>query len=82
MIEGLPQIFVEFASQVRLISDPQAAFTKAMELSTEIPVLGGTRSMRYSMLLDDGVVKAINVEPDGTGLSCSLAQHMKDKLKK
>lgn len=36
--------------------------------------------MRYSMLLDDGVIKALNVEPDGTGLSCSLAHHMKEKL--
>lgn len=68
--------------QVRLLSDPLANFTKSIELTTEIPVLGGTRSMRYSMLLDDGEIKALNVEPDGTGLSCSLAQHMKDKLKK
>ena len=63
--------------QVRLLSDPQATFTKAIELSTDIPPMGGTRSMRYSMLLDDGVIKALNVEPDGTGLSCSLASHMK-----
>ncbi|KAK7576382.1 hypothetical protein V9T40_012668 [Parthenolecanium corni] len=68
--------------KVRLLSDPLANFTKSIELTTEIPVLGGTRSMRYSMLLDDGEIKALNVEPDGTGLSCSLAQHMKDKLKK
>lgn len=63
--------------KVRLLSDPQATFTKAIELSTDIPPMGGTRSMRYSMLLDDGVIKALNVEPDGTGLSCSLASHMK-----
>lgn len=25
------------------------------------------------MLVEDGVVKKINVEPDGTGLTCSLA---------
>ncbi len=25
------------------------------------------------MLLEDGVVKKLNVEPDGKGLSCSLA---------
>ncbi|XKL61435.1 hypothetical protein PGB90_008492 [Kerria lacca] len=66
--------------KVRLLSDPLATFTKTIELSTEIPAMGGTRSMRYSMLLDDGVIKALNVEPDGTGLSCSLASHMKQKL--
>lgn len=25
------------------------------------------------MLIEDGVVKKLNVEPDGTGLTCSLA---------
>lgn len=29
------------------------------------------------MVIDNGVVSELNVEPDGTGLSCSLA----DKLK-
>lgn len=31
---------------------------------------------RYSMLVEDGVVKKINVEPDGTGLTCSLAPNI------
>jgi hypothetical protein len=41
--------------------------------------LGGLRSKRYSMLIDNGVVKELNVEPDGTGLSCSLADKLKLK---
>lgn len=26
------------------------------------------------MVVEDGVVKSVNVEPDGTGLTCSLAE--------
>ncbi|KDR23852.1 peroxiredoxin-5, mitochondrial isoform X1 [Zootermopsis nevadensis] len=59
--------------KIRMLADPNAAFTKAVDLSTDLPPLGGTRSKRYSMVVEDGVVKSINVEPDGTGLTCSLA---------
>ncbi|XP_043260226.1 peroxiredoxin-5, mitochondrial [Colletes gigas] len=63
--------------KVRMLADPAARFTDALELSVDLPVLGGKRSKRYSMILEDGVVKALNVEPDNTGLSCSLADHIK-----
>ena len=29
------------------------------------------------MVIEDGVVKALNVEPDGTGLTCSLSENLK-----
>lgn len=38
--------------------------------------------MRYSMIIKDGVVKALNVEPDGTGLTCSLAPNLLEQLSK
>lgn len=63
--------------KVRMLADPAAAFTKQIELGVDLPPLGGLRSKRYSMIVENGVVKQLNVEPDGTGLSCSLA----DKLK-
>lgn len=63
--------------KVRLLADPSAAFTKHVDLGVDLPPLGGLRSKRYSMIIDNGVVTQLNVEPDGTGLSCSLA----DKLK-
>ncbi|XP_033180629.1 peroxiredoxin-5, mitochondrial isoform X1 [Bombus impatiens] len=63
--------------KVRMLADPAAQFTDAMELAVDLPVLGGRRSKRYSMLLEDGVVKELNVEPDNTGLSCSLAENIK-----
>ena len=43
-----------------------------MELDA-VPFLGNVRSKRYSMLIEDGVVKQLQLEPDGTGLSCSLS---------
>ena len=63
--------------KVRMLADPTGQFTDALELSMDLPVLGGKRSKRYSMVLEDGVVKEINVEPDNTGLSCSLAENIK-----
>ncbi|XP_020319958.1 peroxiredoxin-5, mitochondrial isoform X2 [Oncorhynchus mykiss] len=45
-----------------------------------VAVLGNKRSQRYAMLVEDGVVKNINVEPDGTGLTCSLASNMLSEL--
>lgn len=60
-----------------MLADPSGAFTDALELSVDIPPLGGKRSKRYSMVIEDGVVKELNVEPDNTGLSCSLADKIK-----
>ncbi|KAL0267388.1 UNVERIFIED_CONTAM: hypothetical protein PYX00_009676 [Menopon gallinae] len=60
--------------KIRMLADPDAAFTTAMNLHIEIPALGGIRSKRYSMVVDDNVVKKISIEPDGTGLSCTLAE--------
>lgn len=62
-----------------MLADPNATFTKALELDTDIPPLGGTRSKRFSMVVDNGKVINLNVEPDGTGLSCSLADKIKVK---
>ncbi|XP_059614699.1 peroxiredoxin-5, mitochondrial [Phlebotomus argentipes] len=65
--------------KVRMLADPCGAFTKAVDLGVDLPPLGGLRSKRYSMVIEDGVVTALNVEPDGTGLTCSLADKLKLK---
>ena len=39
-------------------------------VSTCGPVVG---CYRYSLVVENGVVKHVNVEPDGKGLTCSLA---------
>lgn len=67
----------EASGKIRMLADPLGAFTKQIDLAVDLPPLGGIRSKRYSMVVDNGVVTQLNVEPDGTGLSCSLV----DKLK-
>ena len=43
-----------------------AAFTKALCLDRDLTADGmGIRSKRYSMLVEDGVVKSLNVEQPG-----------------
>ncbi|MCB9526144.1 MAG: peroxiredoxin [Myxococcales bacterium] len=66
--------------KVRMLADPAAAFTKALGLDVNAAALGGTRSKRYSMIIKDGEVTALNVEPDGFGLTCSLSKPLVDQL--
>ncbi|KAG5310873.1 PREDICTED: peroxiredoxin-5, mitochondrial [Acromyrmex echinatior] len=63
--------------KIRMLADPKAEFTDAMDLAVDLSVLGGKRSKRYSMVVENGIVKEINIEPDNTGLSCSLADRIK-----
>lgn len=60
-----------------MLADPKAEFTDAVNLSVDLQALGGKRSKRYSMIVENGIVKELNVEPDNTGLSCSLADRIK-----
>ncbi|HZW14555.1 MAG TPA: peroxiredoxin [Noviherbaspirillum sp.] len=51
---------------VRMMADGSAAFTKALGLEFDLTAKGmGIRSQRYSMLVEDGVVKQLNVEQPG-----------------
>jgi len=60
--------------KIRMLADTCGQFTKAIGLELDLSaVLGTIRSKRYSMLVENGVVTKIHVEPDGTGLTCSLA---------
>ena len=49
--------------KVMMLCDPEAAFTKSLGLSLDLSGLGlGERSKRWSMVVEDGIVAAINVE--------------------
>ena len=49
-----------------MMADGSATFTKALGLEFDLAARGmGVRSQRYSMLVDNGVVKSINVEGPG-----------------
>ena len=52
--------------KVRMMADGSATYTKALGLEMDLMARGmGMRSQRYSMLVDNGVVKAIHVEKPG-----------------
>ncbi|NHZ35273.1 peroxiredoxin [Massilia rubra] len=51
---------------VRMMADGNAAYSKALGLDADFSKFGmGTRSQRYSLLVDDGVVTQLNVEQGG-----------------
>ena len=52
--------------KVRMMADGSATYAKALGLELDLVARGmGVRSQRYSMFVDDGVVKALNVEAPG-----------------
>lgn len=54
------------AGKVRMLADGDAVFTKATGLTLDLSGKGmGLRSNRYSMLLKNGVVTALNIEGPG-----------------
>jgi peroxiredoxin len=50
--------------KIRFLGDGSAEFAKKLGLDTEIPGMG-VRVKRFSMLVDRGVVKTVNVEAPG-----------------
>jgi peroxiredoxin len=52
--------------KVRMLGDGSAELTKKLGLDVDLTKAGmGTRSARFSLLVDDGVVKKVNVEEPG-----------------
>ena len=67
--------------RIRMLADPAGEFTKAIDLGFDATaVLGNLRSKRYSMIVEDGVVTALNMEPDNVGLGCSLSNNLLSQL--
>lgn len=69
--------------KVRLLADPTGTFGKETDLLLDeslVYLFGNQRLKRFSMVIEDGIVKSLNVEPDGTGLTCSLAPNILSQL--
>ncbi|MDA8275061.1 MAG: peroxiredoxin [Actinomycetota bacterium] len=67
-------------SKVLLLADGNGAFTEAIGLQMDGSGFGlGTRSQRYAMVIEDGVVVTLNVEP-GPGLTVSAADAVLEGL--
>ena len=65
---------------VTMLSDGNGTFAKALGLDFDGSKFGmGTRSQRYSMIVEDGVVKELNIEQPGE-FRVSSAEHMLSQL--
>jgi peroxiredoxin len=54
------------SGKVRMMADGSGALTAALGMEFDLTARGiGVRSQRYSMLIDDGVVKTLNLEQPG-----------------
>jgi glutaredoxin/glutathione-dependent peroxiredoxin len=63
--------------KVRLLADGSGDFVRALGLELDLSKMGlGTRSKRYSMLVDNGVVKSLNVEQQPGQVEASGADAM------
>ncbi|MHB1516721.1 MAG: redoxin family protein [Acidimicrobiales bacterium] len=66
--------------KVLLLADGNGTFAEAVGLTMDGSAFGlGTRSQRYAMVIEDGVVNTLNVEP-GAGLSVSSADAILEVL--
>ena len=66
--------------KVRMLADGNGDFTKAVGLTLDASGFGmGTRSQRYAMIINDGKVQELLVEP-GPGLNVSSAESVLAKL--
>lgn len=64
------EVFTEPTFQIRFLSDPMGKFTEAMDLGFDAATaFGNRRSKRYALLIEDGKVKEVFVEPDNTGVN-------------
>ena len=66
--------------KIIMLADGNAEFAKACGLEKNLDVAGmGLRSSRYSMIVDNGVVKALNVE-NKSGVNVSGAETILEQL--
>jgi peroxiredoxin len=67
--------------KIHFLADWDGAFTKALGLDADLSAGGlGVRSKRYSMLVEDGVVKSLNVEESPGQATVSGAAAMLEQL--
>lgn len=68
------------AGDITMLADGNGDFAQAIGLSFDGSKFGlGTRSQRYSMLVDDGVVTQLNVEAPGE-FKVSSAEHLLSEI--
>lgn len=69
------------AAGITMLCDPTAAFTTAIGLQFDGAGAGlGVRSRRYSMLVEDGVVKVLNVEDAPGQVTCTASEVLIEQI--
>jgi peroxiredoxin len=69
------------AGKIDFLSDGNADFAKALGLDLDASAMGlGTRSKRYSMIVEDGVVKSLNIEDAPGKADISGAENLLKQL--
>ncbi|TCD13479.1 peroxiredoxin [Oricola cellulosilytica] len=67
--------------KIQFLADWDGAFTKALGMDIDLGVAGlGVRSKRYSMIVDDGEVTALNIEDERGKATKSGAAALLDQL--
>ena len=67
---------------IDFLADGAGDFAKALGLEFDASAGGlGVRSKRYAMLVDDGVVKQLNIEPEPGKADVSSAAHLLEQMK-
>ena len=68
------------SQDITMLADGNGEFAKAVGLTMDGSKFGmGTRSQRYSMIVNDGVVEQLNVEAPGE-YKASSAEHLLEQL--
>ena len=69
-------------SRVDFVADGNGDYARALGLEIDLSATGlGKRCKRFSAVVEDGVVKTLNFEPDGAkGISATGAQTILDQL--
>ena len=62
------------SSGIRFLADPSGTFTRALDVEFDASaILGNKRSKRYALVVKNGKVQSVNVEPDNIGVSGEFA---------
>ena len=67
--------------EIQLLADGSGAFTEAMGMELDASAFGlGRRSQRYSMLLQDGIIRILNLEENASNAEASGAETLLRQL--
>ncbi len=71
----------QVGNYVTMLADGSAAYTKALGLELDLTARGmGVRCQRFAIVVDDGVVSAVQVEENPGGIEMTGAQAVLDIL--